>query len=214
MPSKFILSSTATIFCGVFIGYFGMQFVNKNSSSQSASSFASLAQEPQIAKLGADQISKDYFDLRFENNEVAEHDEKPSIVKVKLIAIKDVPAGLNFQWVLGSEITVANNQTNTLSGSVPAMQTGEFKEFEITVLGFSKQSASHVSFSVSGTMGSHEVKRNIISSSRPEDSYEYVVQQQALYQEQFVQKGQNNKAQKPSSKKGFRGQFDPEKIVR
>ncbi len=208
MPSKFILSSTVTIVCGVFIGYFGMQFV-KNSTTTQSSSFASLAKDPQIMKLGADQISKDYFEVRFDNNAIADTNEKPALVKVKVIAIKEIPAGLNYKWVLGKDMT----STAALEGSFPSFQPGEEKTFEISVLGFSKESVAHISFSVSGLLGTHSVKRDIIASSRPEDSYEYALQQQALYQEQFVTKGQSNKTQK-SLKKGFRGQFDPEKIVR
>lgn len=209
MPSKFFLSSTATVLCGVFIGYFGMQFIVKKSPSSESASFASLAQEKQIMKLGADQISKDYFDVRFADSTVAVKNDELSQVKVKVTALKDVPAGLNFKWVLGENM----NSTDALDGTLPALQAGEEKVFEISVLGFSKESLNHVSFSVFGSLGSHNVKRDIIASSRPEDSYEYVVQQQALYQAQNVTTGKNSKTQKPS-KKGFRGQFDPDKIVR
>lgn len=198
----------ATILLGTFIGYFGMHFYKNNSPS--STSFASLSRESQIMKLGADQISKDYFDVRFEHNEIAELGEKPSIVKVKITALKEVPEGLNYKWLLGSDMT----SSATLEGTLPAFQANEEKIFEITVFGFSKENVSHISFSVSGSLGSHTVKRDIIASSRPEDSYEYVLQQQALYQEQFISQGQNGKASQKSLKKGFRGQFDPDKIVR
>lgn len=209
MPSKFILSSTATVICGVFIGYFGMQFLKGGPVGNQSTSFASLAKEPQIMKLGADQISKDYFEVRFDNNSVGEKNDQLAIVKVKVTALKEVPAGLSYKWALGREMT----STAALEGTLPALQPGEEKIIEISVLGFSKESVAHISFSLTGSLGSHSVKRDVIASSRPEDSYEYVLQQQALYQEQFVTKGQNSKTQK-SLKKGFRGQFDPEKIVR
>lgn len=208
MSSKFFLSSSATILCGIFIGYFGMQFIKNNSTN--SESFASLARESQIMKLGADQISKDYFDVRFDNNDIAEHGEKPSVVKVKVTALKDVPAGLDYKWNLGSDMS----STSTLEGVLPAFQASEEKIFEITVLGFSKEAVSHISFSVAGNLCDHVVKRDIIASSRPEDSYEYVLQQQALYQQQFISNGKNSKATQKALKKGFRGQFDPEKIVR
>lgn len=208
MPNKFVLSSTATIFCGVFIGYFGMQFVNSKTSN--STNLASLSSESQIMKLGADQISKDYFDVRFDNNIVAEKSEQPSIVKIKVTALKDVPEGLNFKWLLGAGVS----SNEILEGTLPAFQAQEEKTFEISVLGFSKESVSHVSFSVFGYLGEHQVKRDVISSSRPEDSYEYVLQQQALYQEQFISNGQSGKPNQKSLKKGFRGQFDPDKIVR
>ena len=208
MPSKFVLSSTATVLCGVLIGYFGMQFVKNNTSN--STSLASLSNESQIMKLGADQISKDYFDVRFDKNIVAEKGEQPSVIKVKITAFKDVPEGLHYKWLLGADA----NSKDILEGTLPAFQANEEKVFEISVFGFSKESVSHVSFSVSGALGDHPVKRDIIASSRPEDSYEYVLQQQALYQEQFITSGQNGKATQKSLKKGYRGQFDPDKIVR
>lgn len=208
MPSSIFLKSGFTVLIGTFIGYFGMQFLqNQNGSANNSLSLSSISKEPQIAKLGADQISKDYFEIRFEENNIAAKSNDLSKIVVKFIALKNVPAGLEYKWRLGSEMI----STDVLDGTLPGFTAGEEKQFEISALGFSKESVSHISFLVSGNLGTHLVKREVIASSRPEDSYEYVVQQQALYEEKMQQ---NGKMHKTTSKKGFRGQFDPEKIVR
>ena len=212
MPSNIVLKSGFTVLLGTFIGYFGMHYLQTGGGLENNStSLSSFSIEPQIAKLGTDQISKDYFDVRFGENTIATKSNDLSKVVIKITALKDVPAGLFYKWRLGSEMT----STDVLDGTLPGFTAGEEKEYEISTLGFSKESVSHISFLVSGNLGSHLVKREIIASSRPEDSYEYVVQQQALYEEKMEQmNSKNNKMHKTTSKKGFRGGFDPEKIVR
>jgi hypothetical protein len=214
MPSNIVLKSGFTIFLGTFIGYFGMHYIqNQNRNENNSLSLSSFSKETQIAKMGADQISKDYFDVRFGTNTIATKPNDPSKIVIKITAIKDIPAGLLYKWRLGSDMT----STDLLEGTLPNFTAGEEKSFEISAFGFSKESASHISFLISGRLGSHVVKREVIASSRPEDSYEYVVQQQALYEEkmaEFNQANPRNKLRKSNAKKGFGGKFDPEKIVR
>jgi hypothetical protein len=90
------------------------------------------------------------------------------------------------------------------------MLTGETKELSLRVQNYSKEFRSHVSFTVQGSLGAHPVNRDTIVSSRPEDSFEYVVQQAEIQR----QKNSSRGLQKLNNGKSLSEKFRADKIYR
>ena len=100
------------------------------------------------------------------------------------------------------------SSADVLDGQLEALTKGQSKEFSIRVVGFSKQSNSHINFIVSGQIGQHNLRRAVIASSRPEDSFEYVVEQAAREEQK------TGKIQKLSNGKSVRKKFDLDKVIK
>ena len=201
MPSKFIVKSFLISAVGIGIGYTSMNFAQNYDRSENFE--RTIASSP-ILKLGADQISRDYYDIKIINEVVAEKKSETSIIKVTITAKKDLPVGLQYKWQLHKDMT----SSDILIGALDALPAGTKKEFSLRVVGFSKEFNSHVNFLVFGQIGDHNLRRSVITSSRPEDSFEYIVEQAALAEQK------TGKIQKLSNGKSVRKKFDLDKVVK
>ncbi len=201
MPSPFIIKSALATTTGLFIGFFAMSFIQNNPPTENFD--RAIASSPML-KIGADQISRDYYDLKILNDIVAEKNSETSVIKVVIFAKKDLPLGLQYRWHLHKDMT----SSNILSGSIGEMTAGSKKEFSLRVVGFSKEINSHINFLVFGQMGDHNLRRSAITSSRPEDSFEYVVENAAKNEQK------TGKVQKLSNGKEVRKKFDLKKVIR
>ncbi len=205
MPSKFIVKSFLISAAGLCVGYstvnFGMSLIQSHNHAENFE--RTIASSP-ILKLGADQISRDYYDIQIKNEFVAEKKSETSIIKVTLIAKKDLPAGLQYKWQLHKDMT----STDILTGQIDTLTAGTKQEFSLRVVGFSKEFNSHVNFLVFGQIGDHNLRRSVITSSRPEDSFEYIVEKAALNEQK------TGKVQKLSNGKSVRKKFDLDKVVK
>lgn len=204
MSSKFIIKSLVISTVGLFVGYTGMNvLVALNSENKSDAFERKIASSP-ITKIGIDQISRDYFDIKIANQSVAAQNDEVSVIQVTVTALKNLPAGLQYNWNLHKDMTT----TDSLTGPLDEMVVGAKKELNLHVVGFSKQINSHVNFSISGQIGEHPLQRTVIISSRPEDSFEYVVEQAALNEQK------TGKIQKLSNGKSVRKKFDLNKVIK
>jgi hypothetical protein len=201
MSSKFALKSIAVASAGLFIGYTGMTIANNTRESNFAN--RSVASLP-LLKIGADQISRDYFDIKIINEVIADNDSESSILKAIITAKKDLPEGMQYQWKLHKDM----NSNDILDGSISALTAGKSTEISLQVVGFSKQINSHINFSVFGELDNHTLHRSVITSSRPEDSFEYIVEKAALHEKE------TGKVQKLSNGKPVRKKFNLNNVIR
>lgn len=205
MSKHVVLKTICVSLLGITFGY-GITRVMHTEYEVSTRNTASIP----LTKLGVDQASYDYIDIKIENVSLAEKKEGISLVQVRITALRDIPSALNYQWVLGKEVTTSE----TLDGILEPLTQGQSKVFELRVQNYSKEWQSHVSMSLTGDLSGHQVRRDVIVSSRPEDSFEYVVQQAALAEEQAKQNSLSGKLQKLNNKKTLSEKFRKDKIIR
>lgn len=204
MPSKFIVKSFFVSIVGLFLGYASMNIlVAMNTSTKSEQFERTIASSP-ITKIGIDQIARDYFDIKITNQSVAVKNDEASVIQVIVTALKPLPVGLQYKWQLHKDMS----STDPLTGQLEDMAAGAKKEFTLRVTGFSKQINSHINFVIFGQIGEHNLRRSVITSSRPEDSFEYVVEQAALNEKKTGQ------IQKLSNGKSVKKKFDPSKVIK
>jgi hypothetical protein len=213
MPTKFILNSICITIFGTFVGYGATHMAIKGGQSNSLE-MASLApnENPhRISKLASQQIYQDYFDIRIKHDVIATTEDGQSVVKAIVTAKKDLPAGLSFQWKLGENVT---SNSGEISGKLGAIKRGEKQEVLLPVYGFNKQSKKYLSFVVSGKVDSHDLHKESLSSSRPEDSFEYVVQQAHQLEQERAQEEAKQNNGKVKTKSVRSKKFDPENIIK
>lgn len=201
MSKHIVLKTICVSLLGITFGY-GITNLMHNEYEIASRNTASIP----LTKLGLDQASFDYIDIKIENASIADKKEDTSVVQVRITALKDIPAALNYKWILGKDVTTAES----LDGVLEPLTQGQSKIYELRVQNYSKEYQSHVSLSLTGDMFGHKVARDVIVSSRPEDSFEYVVQQAALANEQAPA----GKVQKLSNGKTVREKFRKDKIIR
>lgn len=174
MSKQFIINSICVTLFGAFLGYSVTHLAQSGVHPQSLD-MASLApmNKYKLSKLASQQIYQDYFDVRIKHESLAQKADDTSVVKAIITAKKDLPAGLSFRWKLGEDVSTSEN----LLGQLGELKQGEQHEVHLTVHGFSQQNKRYLSFIVDGQLDQHEVRKETLSSSRPEDSFEYVVQQ-------------------------------------
>ncbi len=205
MSKHVVLKTICVSLLGITFGY-GITRVMHTEYEVSTRNTASVP----LTKLGVDQASYDYIDIKIENVSLADKKEGTSLVQVRVTALRDIPSALNYQWILGKDVTTSEN----LDGILEPLAQGQSKVFELRVQNYSKEWQSHVSMNLSGDLSGHQVRRDVIISSRPEDSFEYVVQQVALAEEQAKQNSPSGKVQVLNNKKTLSEKFRKDKIVR
>lgn len=161
-----------------------------------------------LTKIGVDQASYNYIDMKIENVSLAATNSDTSLVQVQITALKNIPDSLNYKWILGKDVTTSE----ALEGVLEPLAEGQTKVYEIRVQNYSKEWQSHVSLSLSGDLSGHAVQREVIISSRPEDSFEYVVQQAAIAEKQA--RAGYGKVQVLSNGKAVSEKFSKDKIIR
>jgi hypothetical protein len=167
-----ILKSAGIMIIGGLIGY----NVVKYSSEKNVEQNRLLASVP-MAKLGSQQLAHTFFETKVHLKEIAKSESETSILKVTITALKNIPAGLTYNWVLPKDVHLVSGFTNELVGT---LNQGEVKEFEIQVNGFSKELRKYVSFEIAGQVNQLPLRHEVLLSSRIEDSLEYLIHQNEL----------------------------------
>ena len=127
-----------------------------------------------IEKLGSDQISPEFFDMKITESKTAATEDEGSTYTVTISAIRALPVGLTYAWTLpGNARLVAGD----LTGSLYALQSGESQEIKIDLAGFSKQQKKFLEFQVGGQVFNQTVKRDLLIASQLENTLEYKIQQ-------------------------------------
>lgn len=188
------LKSAAVIVCGAIFGYSVIQFFKPEPKNRFIAS-------TQISKLGQERNARSLFDIKTELTGLAAKDDGVSIVKIYVEALKPVSAGLTYKWNLPAGAQIKEGAE---SAAFPALNAGEKREFQIKVTGFSKQFKKFASFEIDGTINQYPIHREVLISSRLEDSLEYAIQQSEL-------KKEKNTINKMGQKSKTR--FDPKHIV-
>lgn len=205
MSKHVVLKTICVSLLGITFGY-GITRVMHTEYEVSARNTASIP----LTKLGVDQASYDYIDMKIENVSLADKNDGTSLVQVRITALRDIPSALSYQWILGKEVTTAE----ILEGVLEPLNQGQSKVFELRVQNYSKELQSHVGLNLTGDLSGHAVRRDVIISSRPEDSFEYVIQQAALAEEQAKKNSPSGKVQTLNNGKSLSEKFRKDKIIR
>ena len=206
MSKHVVLKTICVSLLGISFGYGITRFMNTSEYSVDMAS-RDTASIP-LTKIGLDQASFDYIDMKIDNVSLAEKLGETSVVQVRITALKNIPTPLKFKWILGKDVNTAEN----LEGVLEPLAQGESKIYELRVQNYSREFNSHVSMELSGDLSGHQVQREVIVSSRPEDSFEYVVQQAALAEKEALKA--HGKVQTLSNGKSVSDKFRKDKIVR
>ncbi len=175
-----ILKSAAVIALGGFVGFASVKFFSQPNENNRG--LASLT----FSKLGSEQFAKSLFNIKISHEELAQSNDDFSVVTVTIEAIKSFPAGLSYSWSLPD---TANLIDGELSGSLEEFSAHQTKEFRIKVKGYSREVRTYISFAIRGGLDNKGVDRDVLISSRPEDSFEYVVQEREKARTQDNAKG-------------------------
>ncbi len=168
MPQLKLLKSLMVTVTGAFFGFYAVQLFIPVKPSQNR--FLASAT---MSKLGSNQYAKSIFDLKIKNDVLAENPAEISTVKVSVEAFQDLTPGLTYTWVLPEGAEILQGQAQ---GPIPELKADQSQEFMIQLKGYSHEMNSHVVFVVKGDINNNLIDQNVIVSSRPEDSFEYVVQ--------------------------------------
>ncbi len=174
---------------GAVVGYSSVKFLKQPNENNRG--IASLT----FSKLGSEQYAKTLFDVKIENESIAKKSDEESIINVKIEAFKTLPEGLSFVWNVPDTVTVVEGELN---GPLTGFSAKETKEFRLKVKGYSKEVRNFISFTIKGDLDGKTVARDVLVSSRPEDSFEYVVQEKE--KERAIDKKSFNKLGKPEAK--------------
>lgn len=196
MPFTNILKSFAIILAGSLTGYTSVKFFMPEPKNRSIASFP-------ITKLGKEQSSRFLFDMSLNTDEISQTEDGVSTLKVGIDALKNFDDGLVYTWNLPADVQLIDG---SLTGPLGAFSTHQNKEIVIKVRGFSKQLKKFISFEIKGAFAERPVHREILISSRIEDSFEYVIQQNEL-------KRKKNLVNKLGSEK-IKSKFSPDRIIR
>ena len=161
-----------------------------------------LASMP-MAKLGSQQLARTYFETKVHLKDIAKNESETSTLKVTITALKNIPTGLVYSWVLPKDVNLVSGFANEQIGS---LAQGESKDFEIQVNGFSKELRKYVSFEVIGDINQFPLRHEVLLSSRLEDSLEYLIHQNELNKKSEI--GTQKLRAKAKSK------FAPENIIK
>ena len=193
MPFKFLIPLTV-VFSGALFGYGFGKFLKPEPGDRFVATMP-------ISKLGQQQNARSLFDVQTDLSGLAAVDSEISILKVSIEAFKPVNSGLFYKWTLPPGVQLVSG---TESESLPSLNAGQKLEVSIKVKGFSKQLRRYASFSIDGNLNNYRVQRELLLSSRVEDSLEYRIQQSEL-------KKEKNSANKMGAKAN--GRFDPKNII-
>lgn len=162
------LKSALVVGVGALFGYSVVKiFTQPNENNRQLASVT-------FSKLGTEQFAKTLFDVKIKNEDIALFANEVSTIKVTIEAFKAIPEGLAFNWNFPDSMTVVEGD---ISGNLQDFSANQTKELILKIKGYSKEVQNYVSFTVKGTLNQKLIERDILISSRPEDSFEYVVQE-------------------------------------
>lgn len=194
MPVSNVLKSVFVMAVGVLAGYSAMKYSQQPLSQNR--SMASVA----IAKMGQEQMARQYFELQTDLSQIAKNESDVSEIKITLTALKSLNAGLNYQWVLPQGVNLLQGP---LQEQLPALQAGESKILSIKVNGFSKEFRKYLSLEIKGNANQFPVRQEVLVSSRIEDSLEYLIQQ-----------SEKKDRQNGINKMGVKNKFSAENVIK
>lgn len=190
-----LLKSAAIVAFGSVLGYTSVKWLEPEQKNRSIASYP-------ISKLGKEQNARNLFNVKLNTDELALTEEGTSTIKVSIEALKSFDSGLIYSWNLPQDIEVLEGP---LTENLGAFTTGQSKDFTIKVRQFSKQFKKFISFEIKGDYEQRPINREILISSRVEDSFEYVIQQN--------DKKHKVQAQKPGTNK-VKSKFSPDRVIR
>ena len=199
MSSFTILKSVSIIGLGALIGYSSVRSLMAENSPNRYLASAT------ISKMAAEQYSKTIMDVKVTKSDIGLTESDSSTIEVSVEALQPIAAGIPFSWNLPEGVLVIEGPQY---GLLPDFAANQVHEFTLKVSGFNKIKKSFISFLIKGDFGNAKIKQEVLLSSRPEDSFEYVVQQ---YEKSKVAESKaNGKATKESL---YKGPIDPKKII-
>lgn len=195
MPFSNILKSVTVITVGSVIGYTSVKWLMPEPKNRAIASYP-------ISKLGKVQNASNLFSVKYNTDGLALTEDETSTIKISIEALKNFDSGLVYNWNLSQDIEVLEGP---LTENLGAFTAGQSKEYSIKVRQFSKQQKKFISFEIKGEFEQRPISREILISSRVEDSFEYIIQQN--------EKKQKVQAQKLGAGK-VKSKFSPESVVR
>lgn len=196
MPIHKLLKSVAVISLGAVIGYTTMKFFKPEQKNRFIASYP-------ITKMGKEQDARALFDIKINADDIALTEDGVSTIKVSIQAFKDFNAALLYNWNLPKDVDVVDG---FLSENLGEFKENQIKEYTLRVRGFSKHLKKFISFEIEGELNQRPVRREVLISSRIEDSFEHAIQQNELNRS----KKNINKLDAGKSK----NKFSPENVVR
>ena len=190
-----LLKSAAIISFGSILGYTSVKWLTPEPKNRSIASYP-------ISKLGKVQNARNLFDVKLNTEGLAVTEDGTSTIKVSIEALKNFDSGLVYTWNLPQDIEVLEGP---LTENLGAFSAGQSKEFTLKARRFSKQLKKFISFEIKGDYEQRPINREILISSRVEDSFEYVIQQN-----EKKHKGQVQKLGTVKSK----NKFSPDRVIR
>lgn len=190
-----LLKSISVISFGLVVGYNTGRFFETQTVNRKIASYP-------IGKMSKVHNSEPLFDIKADTDELSKTEDGVSILKIQLHAFKDFPAGLVYTWKLPHETDLVEG---ALDGQLEAFSMNQNKELVLKVKGFSKQSKKFINFIISGAILEKPIHREVLISSRIEDSHEYAIQQRELKKT----KDTLNKLSDSKSK----NKFSPDRVV-
>lgn len=190
-----LLKSIAVMSFGGVLGYTSIHYFQKTDTVN-----RHIASQP-ISKIGAEQNAAYLFEVKLDNNDFAATENDVSTIQVNVQALKDLPVGLTYTWNLPQDVELLEGHTSDVLGNFVA---GESRSYVLKVKGFSKQLKKYVSFEIQGEHEQKNIRREVLISSRYEDSMEYLVQQNEI-------KSRRKMAGKLGTTKS---KFSPENVVK
>lgn len=198
MSSNNFLKPLSVILFGVLVGYHGMRSITAT-TDRTVSSYSTSSHR--MAKLGLAQNANSLFDVRVVADQIATDETGVSTVQVKIRSYVSINDGLQYRWNLPPEVELIEGQFSNVMGRFNA---NEEKIFELKLRHFSKQLRRYINFEISGLANNLPIQKDVLISSRIEDSMEYIIQQDRLEQ----------KAHGKVGAQSIMDKFAPEHIVR
>ena len=195
MPNN-LLKSIAVMLIGGFIGYGTVSVLKFDMKNRSIASEVT-------SKIGKYQNAHYYFDVSVNTDSLSKTENGISTLKVRVTAMQDFPSALVYSWNLPQETEVVDGSIHSNLGE---FKKNETKDFVLKVKGFSKELRRYLSFEIQGILDQRQIHREVLISSRIEDSFEYLVQQREKEKQQgFLKKMNIDKT---------KNKYSPENIIR
>lgn len=226
---QFILNSACTVAIGVVFGYGVIYSFHQSQAEVQQITGHTRSTSRGIASLGAPVVVHDeshfgifkmsqheklfdYLEVKIQHIEIAQSADDFSKVIAMIKAKKDLPPNLKYQWKLARDM----RSDDLSSGFIPALKAGDIKEIELNVRGFSKEFQTYLGLVVSGFVEGESLSREYLSSSRPEDSFEYVVQQRNLNERRELEKknGSSNKMGEKPQQTFLERKFSTQNLIK
>ncbi len=168
MSYSHLLKSFSVVALSALVGYGSVKYI------QQANSPNRYLASMKMGKMASEQFAKTVFDIQVKNIQIGLTEKDLSTVQVSIEAFKPLPAGLSFSWNLPDDVSVAEGNQQ---GFLTEFSANQIQTLTLKIKGYNKTKKSFLSFSLNGSIDNVPLHREALLSSRPEDSFEYVVQQ-------------------------------------